>query len=93
VVNDARYTALTSGDTRGQGPKWDGVYQVAAGTEAGAWTVEAAIPFETLGAAAPAYGTEWRANFRRKEISKASSADWQYPIGFVPKKFGYLRFE
>ena len=38
-------------------------------------------------------GDQWRANFRRKEQAKSSSADWQYPIGFDPRRFGYLAFE
>jgi hypothetical protein len=53
---------------------------------------EATIPFASLSLHAPAPGERWRVNFRRKEMSRGSYADWQYPIGYEPDRFGYLLF-
>ncbi len=81
------------GNGAGADAAWNG--QVTASTHSadGAWTLEAAIPFATLEAAAPAAGSAWRINFRRKEIALGGSADWQVPIGYDPAEYGYLRFE
>jgi hypothetical protein len=93
TIFDQKLTVTGPEQYEGEGPKWNGAYTVIAGREAGGWTIEAVIPFAELGFTPPAPGTSWRVNFRRKEISKQSSADWQYPIGFEPKRFGYLVFE
>jgi hypothetical protein len=66
---------------------------VATARGDGYWTFEAAIPVATLGVDGVVAGDRWRANFRRKEQAKGSSADWQYPIGFDLRRFGYLAFE
>jgi hypothetical protein len=93
VLFDQKLTVVGPDRYEGDGPKWDGAHVVAVGRGDGYWEVEAAIPFETLGFAPPAPGGRWRVNFRRKEIARQSSADWQYPIGFEPQRFGYLVFE
>jgi hypothetical protein len=93
VVFDQQVVITGPGQYAGPGPKWNGEYQAAARTGPDAWVVEAAIPFATLGARMPSPGDEWRANFRRKEMSRDSSADWQFPIGYEPQRFGYLRFQ
>ncbi len=71
---------------------WNGTYEVATARTESGWTLEAAIPFSVLGADPPEPGRTWRANFRRKEISKGSSADWQVPVGYEPAKFGRIVF-
>lgn len=93
VIFDQRLTRVGPEEYEGDGPEWNGEMQVAARRLAHAWEVEAAIPFATLEAAPPGPGTIWRINFRRKEIGRGSSADWQVPIGFDPARFGYARFE
>ena len=57
------------------------------------WRLEAAIPFEALGASRPQAGDRWRINFRRKEIAAGGSADWQVPIDYNPATYGVLVFQ
>jgi len=53
-----------------------------------AWTEWVVEP--VAGVYSPDPGDTWRANFRRNEISKISSADWQYPIDYGSNLFGRL---
>jgi hypothetical protein len=94
VIYDIAYTFAEPAelDTEGVGA-WNAECEVATGRGDGYWTFEAAIPVSSLGRDAIMAGDEWRVNFRRKEQAKGSSADWQYPIGFDPRRFGYLAFE
>jgi hypothetical protein len=77
----------------GSDRSWNGACRSAGRRASGEWTLELAIPFETLGAKAPHAGDHWRVNFRRKEIGKESSADWQVPIDYNPATYGVLVFE
>jgi predicted phosphodiesterase len=94
VVYDVAYTFAEPAELETEGPAaWNGDYEIATGRGDGYWTFEAAIPAASLGRETITAGDEWRVNFRRKEQAKRSSADWQYPIGFDPRRFGYLAFE
>jgi hypothetical protein len=92
VVFDQKLSFMSANNYGGAGPKWNGRFKVATARQADGWTFEAAIPFASLETKAPAAGDVWRANFRRKEISRDSSADWQYPVSYEPSRFGYLEF-
>jgi hypothetical protein len=92
TVFDQKITVEGPGQYGGEMAKWNGKYRVATRQTDGAWTVEAAIPFAVLNASAPAPGDQWRVNFRRKEMSRGSSADWQCPLDYDPARLGYLRF-
>ncbi len=94
VIYDIAYTFAEPAELDTEGKEaWNAECEVATARGDGYWTFEAAIPVATLGADGVAAGDRWRANFRRKEQAKGSSADWQYPIGFDPRRFGYLTFE
>jgi len=56
------------------------------------WSIEIAIPFLALKTETPRPGDEWRINFRRKEPSLGSTADWQYPISYDVNYFGRAVF-
>jgi 3',5'-cyclic AMP phosphodiesterase CpdA len=93
VVYDISYT-FGPGDLDTEGAAaWNGEYEIATGRGDDCWTFEAAIPVASLGGEDIISGDEWRINFRRKEQAKGASADWQYPIGFDPSRFGYLAFQ
>ncbi len=94
VIYDIAYTFEEPAELDTEGlDAWNAECDVATARGDGYWTLEAAIPVATLGVDGIVAGDEWRANFRRKERAKDSSADWQYPIGFDPRRFGYLAFE
>jgi predicted phosphodiesterase len=94
VIFDIAYTFAEPAELDTEGKEaWNAECEVATGRGDGYWTFEAAIPVATLGADGVVAGDRWRANFRRKEQAKGGSADWQYPIGFDPRRFGYLAFE
>ncbi|HUV87375.1 MAG TPA: metallophosphoesterase [bacterium] len=94
VIYDIAYTFEEPMELDTEGVEaWNADCEVATARGSGYWTFEAAIPVATLGADGVVAGDEWRANFRRKEQAKGSSADWQYPIGFDPRRFGYMAFE
>jgi predicted phosphodiesterase len=94
VIYDVAYTFAEPAELDTEGPAaWNGEFELATARGDGYWTFEAAIPAATLGAEGILAGDEWRVNFRRKEQAKGSSADWQYPIGFDPRRFGYMVFE
>jgi 3',5'-cyclic AMP phosphodiesterase CpdA len=94
VIYDVAYTFEEPAELDTEGlDAWNAECDVATARGDGFWTFEAAIPVATLGGEGIVAGDEWRVNFRRKEQAKGSSADWQYPIGFDPRRFGYLAFE
>jgi predicted phosphodiesterase len=68
---------------------WNGTYEVKTMKGTNFWSIEARIPlaqFETI--AKP--GQQWSLNFRRKQKRFNSSIDWQVPISYDPKMFGFL---
>jgi predicted phosphodiesterase len=68
---------------------WNGTYEVKTNQGNDYWSIEARIPinqFETTLAS----GQHWLVNFRRKQRRFNSSADWQVPIGYDPKTYGFL---
>jgi hypothetical protein len=93
VVFDQKLTETAPGEYDGDGPKWNGDFRVATRRGDSSWDVEVAVPWTTLGGTPPKAGERWRVNFRRKEIAKGSSADWQFPVDYAPNRFGYLSFE
>ncbi len=95
VIYDIAYTFAEPAELDTEGvDAWNAECEVATARGDSYWTFEAAIPVATLGGLdGIVAGDEWRVNFRRKERVKDSSADWQYPIGFDPRRFGYLAFE
>jgi len=94
VVYDIAYAFAEPAELDTEGAAaWNGDYEIATGRGDGYWTFEAAIPVASFGRDAIMAGDEWRINFRRKEQARGGSADWQYPIGFDPRRFGYLAFE
>jgi len=70
-------------------PSWNGTYEVKTSKEAKEWTLEAAIPLAQLGTSAKP-GASWRLNFRRKQKRLNTSGDWQVPISYDPRSFGWL---
>ncbi|KPL03225.1 MAG: hypothetical protein AMJ90_03705 [candidate division Zixibacteria bacterium SM23_73_2] len=72
--------------------QWNGKYKVATQIGDDFWSIEAQIPFSVFKTEAEE-GDVWQINFRRKQKRLNSSSDWVVPIDYVPKKFGYLRFE
>ncbi len=94
VIYDVAYTFAPPAELDSEGPAaWNGAYELATARGDDYWTLEAAIPFATLGVDGAVAGDRWGVNFRRKEQAQKSSADWQYPVGFDPRRFGYLAFE
>jgi len=93
VLLDIRDIAETPGNVQ-QDRTWNPEIKAAVAKGDKYWTAEMAIPLAAFGAERPPVkGTTWRTNFRRKEIYKDAYADWQFPIGFDPRMFGYLMFE
>ena len=93
VVFDQQLRVVEPGRYEGDGPAWNVEASIATRKGDGVWEMEAAIPHSSLGAATPPPGSRWRINFRRKEIARGSSADWQVPISYEPSQFGYMVFE
>ncbi len=87
-------------DGRGGRSEWDGNITVGTSAGEGSWSLEMAVPFETLGVAAPAPGTVWRANFcrdwAREKPLKPIYTSWAYVGGsFLANqdRWGEIRFE
>ena len=76
---------------------WNGEWQSASARETGAWTVEIAIPFKSLGVAGISPDTKWGANFCRNRItdSKSEPTSWSVTYGsyHTPSRFGTLLFD
>lgn len=70
-------------------PAWNGTYEVKTAKGAREWTLEAAIPLAQLGVSAKP-GDVWRLNFRRKQKRLNTSGDWQVPIAYDPRSYGWL---
>ncbi|UCH78029.1 MAG: hypothetical protein JSU81_09950, partial [Candidatus Coatesbacteria bacterium] len=94
VVYDVSFTFAEPAELDTEGAAaWNVEAEIATARGDDYWTFEAAIPVTSLGIENIVAGDEWRLNFRRKEQVKGSSADWQYPISFDPRVFGYMTFE
>lgn len=93
VVYDAEILVRGPDDYAGEGAKWNGDFSAMASRGPDGWSSEIRVPYAALGAAPPGAGSEWRTNFRRKEMGKGSSADWLVPITWNPERFGVLRFQ
>jgi len=73
---------------------WNGVFQQAAGREEDAWTLEMAIPWKTLAAAAPTAGAKMGLELVRTRARTWEIQQWA-PTGggnHSPKMFGTLEF-
>ena len=76
---------------------WNPEWQDAAGKESDAWTVEAAIPFASLGMQSPTAGTMLRGNFCRNRVlgrKEQENLCWSATYGMynTPIRFGKLIF-
>jgi hypothetical protein len=71
---------------------WDGTYDVAVTKGKDRWVFEARIALDRLDTEGQ-YEKTWAVNFRRKQKSLETSADWQVPIGYDPVDYGYLVME
>lgn len=91
VLFDQKLSETTPGYYAGD-RTWNLSCRAVASRNDEGWILEAAIPFDSLGAP-PRPGDTWRVNFRRKEIGKGSSADWQVPIDYNPERYGLLVFQ
>lgn len=68
---------------------WNGTYEVKVVKGDKYWSIEARIPMDQLETTL-ASGQQWLVNFRRKQRRFNSSADWQVPISYDPKTYGFL---
>jgi len=68
---------------------WDCTYEVKTTKGNNYWSIEARIPISQLETTV-ASGQQWLVNFRRKQRRFNSSADWQVPISYDPKTYGFL---
>lgn len=73
---------------------WNGQVRAATSSDDKSWSVEMAIPFETLKVKCPDAGTVWRLNLNREQKSRNELSGWAYTGGAFhkPDKFGYLFF-
>ncbi len=73
---------------------WNPAWYVAAATEGGTWTCEAAIAWDQLVAAPPPPGEVWTIGVRRT-IPGVGWQSWTTPTSpdIMPAGFGYLRFD
>ncbi len=83
-------------ESKGWLSSWNVEWQAAVGRERDTWTVEAAIPFTSLGEP-PAVGQSWRVNFCRNRVlghSEAENMCWSATYGsfHTPVRFGKLVF-
>jgi len=80
--------------------KWNGQWQARARIGAGGYVVEFAIPFKTLGVAAPKPGDTWGLNVCRQRVAPTETwpepmlSAWSIPYAnfHVPTHFGDLTF-
>ncbi|MDH5683255.1 MAG: metallophosphoesterase [candidate division WOR-3 bacterium] len=68
---------------------WNGSYEVKTTKGKNFWSIEARIPVAQLETTIVS-GQQWVVNFRRKQRRFNSAADWQVPISYDPKTFGFL---
>lgn len=73
---------------------WNPTWYVAAQQADGAWTIEAAIPWDELAAEPPAAGTIWALGLQRIVPGRGFQA-WSRPaaVAAQPAGFGWIRFE
>jgi hypothetical protein len=70
--------------------EWNGPWQVRAGREHDAWTLEMSIPKSGL---SPFDEKKWGFNFRRLQTRLAGEGCWSLPFGHSPSSFGVIEFE
>ena len=90
----AANTLGTQYDSRGVDSAWDGKWSCAAKLGDGQWTMEVAVPFASIGVAAPSKGAVWRFNLCRDEQPKQESSSLCGIQGrfHAPEQFGSLVF-
>ena len=84
-------------DTAGPDSSWSGPMDHAVGRESGAWTIEIAIPWTSLGMEAPADGRRVCLQFVRNRLAGRGSQEilqWapSYRTNLNPAMFGELTF-
>jgi hypothetical protein len=69
---------------------WNAPWEVSAGREQNAWTIEMRIPKHAL---EPFDEKKWGFNFRRLQTRLAEAGCWSLPFGHDPGSFGIIEFE
>jgi hypothetical protein len=70
--------------------EWNGPWEIEAGREENAWTLEIRIPKSEI---TPRNDERWGFNFRRLQTSSVSAAYWTLPFGHTPGNFGIIEFK
>lgn len=76
------------------GRAWNAEIEAKGRTAKDDWTLEMAIPFDSLGVAAPSAGQTWRGNFCRARQPVSEFSSWA-PVARAfntPESFGFFRF-
>jgi hypothetical protein len=73
---------------------WDPTWFIAAASEDGQWTAEAAIPLDQLTGRFPTHGSIWAIGIQRT-VPGVGFQSWSTPADtrVIPEGFGYLIFE
>lgn len=73
---------------------WSADWQVATHAMPSGWSVEIALPFESMGLTMPAPGTIWGFNAHRQEYRLVERSSWSATLESFhePKNFGHLLF-
>ena len=81
-------------ESRGMDASFDGAWQAATSQSETAWLLEAAIPFASLGAAAPKPGDTWTLNLCRNRHPETEHSTWSGLQGafHTPEQFGQMVF-
>ena len=81
-------------EARGTDPSFNGIWQAATTTTTTAWYLEVAIPFESLGVAAPKAGDAWTLNICRNRHPETEHSTWSGLQGafHTPEMFGQMVF-
>ncbi len=70
--------------------EWNGPWDIEAGREDNAWTLEIKIPKHGL---KPFDEKQWGFNFRRLQTRLENAAYWTLPFGHDPANFGIIEFD
>ena len=81
-------------ESRGMDASFDGEWLTGTTVVRDAWRLEAAVPFASLGASAPAPGDKWTFNVCRNENPRGEHSTWSGLAGAFhsPDQFGVLVF-
>lgn len=92
----ATNTLETIFDQKVSNPAWDTDWRTASRVDATSWTTEIAIPFSSLGVAAPSPGSRWALNLtrNRRVTGELEHFTWSVPYGSFhnAERFGLAVF-